>query len=289
MRIPRTLAALSLAAAVAFPALAGSAGAVDTTELTVVNGYSFDAENLMEQTVCLDDVLVQSGAAVINPTITTTPGEHVLKVWTHQDADCTDETIDWTETPVTLLDVAAQTLAIGWENWDTQEPDHVTWIFEDDQDCLPAGQSKIVFRNISSYDPLVADLGSDEMGQTDISGATALLSGVAVGDEASADVDSGTYPADPSQRMFGWEPGFSVPFVGSDVQLAIPDGTVAYVYAHSGNDGAVGLASTVREVGVCDAPVTTTTAPTSTTTTPETAGTAATPARPVAATPTYTG
>jgi hypothetical protein len=175
-----------------------------------------------------------------------------------------------------------------------QEPINDTWIFDDSQECLPAGESRIVFRNIAAWDGLVANLGSDAEGATDLTGATPLISDMAVGDEGTADVDAGTYPSNTAERMFGWETGSTDPFVGGNVQLPIPAGTIAYVYAHSGNDGPVGLAVTTRDVGVCDAPVTTSTTTTvaadsTTTTKPADGNGSAEAARPVAAQPTYTG
>jgi hypothetical protein len=235
-----------------------------------------------------------AGATLFDGAITTTPGPHVLKVVQGAGEDCTDETVDWTETPVDLHDVAAQTLAIGWTNNDGQEPVNDTWIFDDSQDCLPVGQSRIVFRNVSTDFELRASLGSDTAGALDTSGATELLSNVTQGGEASADVEAGTYPADASERMFGWRTGATEPFVGSDALVAVPQGTIAYVYAHSGNDGPVGLAITSRDVGVCGEQVTTTTS-TSTTTMPGTTTTTvaakgtAEAAHPVSAKPTYTG
>ncbi len=63
------------------------------------------------------------------------------------------------------------------------------------------------------------------------------------------------------------------PFVSPFTSLAGDAGTVTDIYAYGGNDGAVGLAKVVRQVGSCETPSTTTTvAPTTTIATHSSAG-----------------
>ncbi len=115
MKIRSILASCALAGAAALPALTGSAGAAATTSLTVVNGYQYSATNLLSATVCLDDQLVQPfGTTVINPTIDTTVGSHTLRL-SPDNLPCSDTTASWIDTPVDLMAVPAQTLAIGWQ------------------------------------------------------------------------------------------------------------------------------------------------------------------------------
>ncbi len=290
MKFPRTLAAVPLVVAAAIPALSGSAGAVDTTELTVVNGYSYSANHPPEDTVCIDDVRVQSGAAVVNvPAITTTPGSHELKVASSVGQDCSDDTVAWIITPIDLLDVPAQTLAIGWTEHVDDVRTNTVHIFEDSLECLPEGEGQIVLRNVATTRDIVADLGRTA---TDSTEAVALISGVAWGEEQSAPVDAGFYPESESESLIVYTSAFEGPFLGSGGRLPVNAGDVIDVYVHSGIDGPVGIDMNVRTVGVCDAPPTTVTVPEPATTVPEptTPGTDGTRAAvPVPVQPTYAG
>lgn len=281
MKIRSILASCALAGAAALPALTGSAGAAATTSLTVVNGYQYSATNLLSATVCLDDQLVQPfGTTVINPTIDTTVGSHTLRL-SPDNLPCSDTTASWIDTPVDLMAVPAQTLAIGWQAG-TKPRTMNTWLFEDSTACVPAGKAGVVFRNIATYDQVSANFGETP---TDVTEATALFSGVAVGSEDSTQLDAGRYPTAAGSSTIGWDPNdLQNPFVSPFTSLAGDAGTVTDIYAYGGNDGAVGLAKVVRQVGSCETPSTTTTvAPTTT------IATQAQPATAVATKPTYTG
>ena len=255
MKLRLALPTVALALAGVLPAIAPSAGAVATTQVTIVDGYQYDAENLTSKVVCLDDTIVQSGEAVINPTVASTPGAHTLSVTQDAATSCSDD-VSWITADVTLLDVPSQALAIGWPTYNQDQTQSLTvWQFEDDLSCTPADQGRITYRNINTADVTAY------FGQTDGVDMTALLSDVAVGDQASALVASPTYPT--SGEAAGWHMvgDTSYAFTSSVTSYATDPGTVNVIYAFAGNDGDIGLVNQVLPASVCDTPTTTTTLP----------------------------
>ncbi len=255
MKLRYALPTVALAVAGVLPAIASTAGAVDTTQVTIVDGFQYDAENLIALTVCLDDTIVQDYAeVVINPTVTSTPGAHTLSVTQNSVTTCNDD-VEWTTADVTLLDVPSQALAIGWPIFNQDQTQTLTvWQFADDLSCTPADQGRVAFRNINTADETA------DFGQIDGATETALFSDVAVGTGDATLVSSPAYPT--SGEAAGWASADTspvTPFVSSFTSLVTDPGTVNVVYAYAGNDGSIGLVNQVLPASVCETPTTTTT------------------------------
>lgn len=249
MKLRIALPTMALAIAGALPALAPAAGAVDTTQVTVVDGYQYSADNLLGLTVCFDDTLVQQGDAVINPSIASTPGMHTLSI-TSAEIGC-DEEGDWITTEVTLLDVESQAVAFGWPDYNPDQTRSLeTWVFADDLSCTPADQGRISFRNINTGGAEVS------FGATDGDAREALFSDVAIGDQASALVASPTYPT--AGEASAWAGIYDIPSSVTSYDTA--PGTLNVIYAFAGNDGPMGLVNQVIPASVCDVPETEATA-----------------------------
>ena len=251
MKFRVAIPSVTLAIAGVLPLIAPTAGAVDTTQVTIVDGYQYDAQNLMSLTVCLDDTLVQQGDAVINPAVTSTPGSHTLSI-TQDEAACGDD-VDWITADVTLLDVESQAVVIGWPTYNQDQTRTLpVTVFADDLSCTPSDQGRLWFRNVNSAD---ADVN---FGETTGGDPTALFENVAVDEEASALVASPAYPT--TGEAIGWVEGDGIWELWAPVtSYATSPGTVNVIYAYGGNDGDIGLVNHVLPASVCATPETTTT------------------------------
>lgn len=279
MKLRLAIPTVALAVAGALPVMASTAGAVATTQVTIVDGYQYDATNLIALTVCLDDTIVQDNAeTVINPAVTSTPGAHTLSVTQDTVASCSDDA-NWITADVNLLDTASQALTFGWPIYNQDQTRSLpVWLFADDLSCTPADQGRVAFRNINSAD-VTADFG-----QIDGATETPLFSDIAVGAGDTTLVPSSVYPA--SGTAAGWVSSDTspvTPFVSPFTSLVTDPGTLNVVYAYAGNDGSIGLVNQVLPASVCDTPTTTTTLPAEEPTTVAPAAVA------VTTQPTYTG
>ena len=279
MKLRLAIPTVALAVAGTLPVMASTAGAVATTQVTIVDGYRCRTRRtFIALTVCLDDTIVQDNAeTVIDPAVTSTPGAHTLSVAQDTVASCSDDA-NWITADVNLLDTASQALTFGWPIYNQDQTRSLpVWLFADDLSCTPADQGHVAFRNINSAD-VTADFG-----QIDGATETPLFSDIAVGAGDTTLVPSSTYPA--SGTAAGWVSSDTSPVTPS---LAVHDlvtdpGTLNVVYAYAGNDGSIGLVNQVLPASVCDTPTTTTTLPAEEPTTVAPAAVA------VTTQPTYTG
>ena len=293
MKIKTLVSAVTLGAATILtssPALA-----VDTSSVTIVDGYQYDATSTMSHTVCLGDVEVKQDSDDILSTISIAPGTYTISV-VQGGATCGDGEYTWNTAEVTVEDVANQTIAFGWP-FERELP---TWQESNVFDCVPNGQGQIVVRNYFSGDPdMWLSIGS----QAPESDPSALISNVPVGETGSALVDPPAYPGADSGSVFvGYIEGneWSDKAVTFTDQLDVDANYTTIVYAYGGADGDVGLVTQQIPNSGCEI----TPPSSSSTTTPSTLppvtsaptttvlGTrtsAPVAATPVSATPTYTG
>lgn len=275
MKIHRALTAAAVAVALVVP-FGAPAGAVDTTSLTVVDGYQYSAASLMDHDICLDGTVVHDGSAVITTGITTTPGTHDVVVnFAGSGCAVTGNSVSGT---VDLLDTAAQTLVVNWPEWVQQQQMLSTTVFADDVSCTAPGTARVVYRNVASVSEAAGTLGSANGGVK-----TPLISNIGVGAEGVATVPAGTFPAAPA-TLAAWDDTIDDDFLVSATSLPAAPGSIIFAYTVGGNDGPIGLFTTTVAGSVCDQVTTTTT---TTTTTPP--GTGALVATPVPAQPRYTG
>jgi hypothetical protein len=278
MKLHKALTAAAVAAAVFVP-FGTTAGAVTTTKLTILDGYQYDADSLMDHTVCIDGTVAHDGSQPITTGIVTTPGTHNVVLNSGQ-TDCAVDSGSITGT-VDLLDTAAQTLVINWPDWSEQQQVLNTSLFVDDISCTAPGTARIAFRNVASAEGTVANLGSvvDSV-------KTPLIANLAVGEQGVASVASPTYPVAPAE-LAAWDPIGGYDFLVSYPFLATAPGSLVTVHAIGGNDGDVGLIWKVTSGSVCETPGTTSTTTTTTTVAPPV--TRARAADPVRVQPRYTG
>lgn len=285
MKLHRALTVAAVIAALVVP-FGGSAGAVTTTSLTVVDAYQYSASSLMDHDVCIDGVQVHDGSEVGTQGISSTPGTHNIVVNdSPQGCAVTSDSITGT---VDLLDTAAQTLVINWPGWENEAYVLETTVFADDVTCTQPGTARIVYRNVSSYAESVGTLGSATGGVK-----TPLIADILTGNEGVATVPAGTFPVAPA-TLAAWNANNDEDFIVNATSLPADPGSVILTYTLGGADGPIGLFGTIVHGSVCDAVTTTTTTTTttvipSTTTTIARAATGARAATPVAAQPRYTG
>jgi hypothetical protein len=273
------LASLALTAAAALPiALAPTASAATTTQLRVVDAYTYQAGNPFDHTVCLDGTSLTS----LSTTQTTGPftvdtGAHTVTVFNTLDALCSGEP-EFTFA-VTVPAGPASTLMLYWPFDSSMQ----AVVLPDDLTCVAAGQGRVVLRNGGAWGggSQTIDLRGTPPAGTD----TVLVGGVASGAQGSADLAAGSYT------------NAAITLVGDTATqttpgpLTVADGEETIVYGYGGVDGSSGTFTATLPLDTCTAPTTTvaptsTVAPTASTTTSPPAATAATP---VAAQPTFTG
>ncbi len=284
MKFPKILAAAAVTAAFGIPLGVMPAGAADLTTLTVVDAWHYDANNLQDHTICLDDVTVASGEVVIAPTLSTAPGDHMLRIG--DSSMVCGEAGDWLTGQVTLLDVDAQTLVINMPDWAGDVGVMSTTVFADDLSCPDPGTSRITFRNATDTQGGQAAFGT-------LAGADEfelLMPDVANHEEGTATLPVGAYPTDATRKTRVALGEYISPNSSFDA-LDVQANTATFIYVFAGGDGDFGLVKTVVPTQVC-AQVSTTTTSTPATTVPTsvTAPRNVAPiATPVKMQPAYTG
>lgn len=283
MKIKALVASVSIAAAAVIPVMAGTtAGAADTVQVRVVNAYSYGAGHPFDIEFCLDG----ESLGVISTEQQTGPIE--VAPGTHQFGEswgdgCGPDDADYHTIEVPDTDAAS----VIWY-WAEGEQAPVV-VLEDDLSCTPAGQGRVVLRNLAT---IWTENGTSPI-DVDATGPdgepVTLATGLEVPEQATQLVDAGTYTdLDVTLTADG-----TPPYGLDDPDLTVGPGTVLVRTYYGGVDGDVGSFDNVIEVDTCDEP-TTTIVPESTTTTLAPATTVPAPhtapvARPVAAQPAYTG
>lgn len=281
MKVRHLLATAALGAALFAPSM-GMAGAADTVELTVVDGFQYIGSQPQPHSVCLDEVAVKDGPQVLS-TVTVEPGDHTLRVG-GPGQSCDDEDAPWDHANVTITEAASQTLAFGNPQFDPEIDDFVlpTWHEENIFACTEDGQGRVVLRNYTSGGEHVVDFGKRAGDEQE-----PLIENVSTGESGEATTGVDEYPDTAAgEQAAGWVsdewPVVATPFDS----IPVAEDATTVIYAVGGNDGDIALVFDTVD-NICDEPE----VPEETTTTvaekPETPSGG--PAEPVSGTPTYTG
>lgn len=268
----KLLAATVAAATAALPLAFASPASAAPIELTIVDGYHYNAGgDPLEQYVCLDgELLVPVADANTILFAEVEPGTYTITRYWGDSDDCSADPAATNE--VTITDAPAQTLFLHWT--DFEDDGTFATVFEDDTSCVASGQGRVIFRNGAVY----GDGGPADL----VGGGAALVAGVPIAGEGQADLDAATY-ADVA-IAYGTD-DFPV-----DGDLPLEEGMVVAVFAYGGADGAVGAMAYDYQVEVCEEPTTTTAVETTTTVaTPGPATPAPAPAQPIRGQASYTG
>lgn len=283
MKFRTLVSAATLAAVTAVPMV--SVSAADTSSVTIVDGYQYDANNLQSHTVCVDGAMVKHGTDILSH-VDLAPGSHHLTV-SGDDVSCDETDTMWYSATVTVADVPSQSITFGWPEWrDSQDPFLPTWQHSNPTTCTPDDQGRIILRNVVSAEGEDASLGASYLEE----GLTPLIGAVPVGGEGSALVAPPEYPAvDSEWTLRGWTGDEASPrmMLVPDGSLPVEAGSTTITYAFGGADGEIGLVYEQVPDGPCGEATTTTT----TTSVPgKVSDDHLTPvATPVVAQPAYTG
>ena len=220
MRV-RSFFALGAAAATAFAGFAGipSASAATTVQVTVADMYTYDAQQPLNKTICIDGVGTNSGAPELHGPSAMQSGDHELKVFVGLDQDCTDDGPNIDET-ITLSEDPFQTILLYWPSNSGAQAS----VLVDDLSCPATGTGRIVYRpGAAVNNDLNTDLGYSEF--------VAFVEDVEVGSQGAAEVAPGTYE-DWVAKITGGGIVVEGPASGD-----VAAGGTIFVYTYGGNDG----------------------------------------------------
>lgn len=276
MKLRSVFASLGLVAAAAAPMLVGStAGAADTVQLRVTNAYTYGAGHPFDYTFCLDgQPLASLSTTDTSAPVAVTVGSHELTVFDGLDAGCDGEAED--SATIDVPDVDAATLMYYW----AQDDGDNAVVLPDDIACTQPGEARVVVRNAASTyseSPESISVTADSPGGS----STDLATDVTPGDQQASDQPAGTYTNVESTDADGGA------LTEGDPDLDAALGTVTFRTYYGGVDGPIGSYDTAVAISTCQEP--TTTLPGAPTTTIATEAKQAEAAKPVAATPAYTG
>lgn len=253
--------------------LAGTAAAQSTTQVWATNAYTYGAGHPFDFTICLDGTLLASLSTTETSGPTTVEsGDHEVEVHDGLNADCAEKP-DFTRN-VTIPEGAGATLALWWPG----DSNGDITVFSEDMSCVPAGSGRVTYRNLATYGSSDGfDLSATSPGGSDLT----LVSNVQQGNQGATTAPTGTYTG-ANATVNG-----SGDFVTNISPSALPisETTQQVVYTYGGGDGAIGGYTAQLPSTSCEAPPTSA-APT---TSVAPSAVAAPAAKPVAATPTYTG
>jgi hypothetical protein len=205
------------------PAKAGGDASV-----TFVNLITYDADTDFPLTLCIDGTLEESDMSTtesIGP-VSVSPGDHLIEFY--QSDDCTGSLFASGNLGFDPNEVSTVT---GW--WGSNSPAVSKWI--DDADCVPAGVSRFIVRNVSAAG-LVDVSVTPEGGSPD-----AIITSLSEAGQQTADLAPGPYDGGEVTQTVG---GALVVELGPDEVL---EGESRVMYLFGGADGSVGTYFTVSD------------------------------------------
>ena len=132
MRV-RSFFALAAVSATAFSALGGiQSASAATVQVTVADMYTYDAEQPLNKTICIDGVGTNSGAPELHGPSAMESGDHELKVFVGLDQDCAEGGANIDET-ITISEAPFQTVLLYWPS----DSGPQVSVLSDDLSCPP--------------------------------------------------------------------------------------------------------------------------------------------------------
>jgi hypothetical protein len=218
--------------AVLLPSTVVDAG-MATGSVTFVNAITYDAENDMPMTICVDgDLIVEdlSTTEFFGP-VDIAAGTYVVDFM--QDTDCADD--PFASGSVTIEPGADATI-MGW--WGVEGRD-VT-LFDNDLSCTES--SRFTLRHGAATDAVDMSVTPDGGSSTEV------ISDLAPGDQQAADLAVGAYEGGEITESSSEDP---IVDLGPDT-IAVGEVRVAYLFG--GADGAIGIFFAPVVVTQCETP-----------------------------------